>query len=271
MTRLLITGVGGRMGQTLVRVAHGADGVSVVAGTERPGAPAVGQDAGAVAGLGAIGAPVFDDLAKALDAAKPQVVIDFTSAQASLAHAAVCAQKQVAWVCGTTGFSAEERATLAGLAPSLRMVVAPNMSVGVNVMIKLAGQLARVLGPAFEVDVLEAHHRKKKDAPSGTALRLAEEIASATGRSSAQFRASREGLIGERPPDEIGLQTLRGGDVVGEHTVYFFGDGERVELTHRATSRDQFALGAVRAARWLTDRPVGLYDMQDVLGLKEGA
>jgi 4-hydroxy-tetrahydrodipicolinate reductase len=271
MTRLVITGVGGRMGQTLVRVAHGSDGVSVVAGTERPGASSVGQDAGVAAGIGAIGAKVFADLAEAIDAVKPQAVIDFTSAQASLAHARVCAQRQVAWVCGTTGFSAEERAQLSELAQGARMVVAPNMSVGVNVMIKVAGQLARVLGPGFEVDVLEAHHRKKKDAPSGTALRLAEEIAQATGRGAAQFRASREGLIGERPPDEIGLQTLRGGDVVGEHTVYFFGDGERVELTHRATSRDQFALGAVRAARWLEGRPPGLYDMQDVLGLREGA
>lgn len=271
MIKVLITGVSGRMGATLVRVVHQAEGLTVVAGTERPGSSAVGQDAGEVARVGTLAAPVFDDLSRALDATGAEVVIDFTSAEASLSHARVCREKGARWVCGTTGFSAEQRAELATLARALPMVLAPNMSVGVNVVMKLAGQLAAVLGKGYDVDILEAHHRKKKDAPSGTALGLAEEIARATGRGPEHLRKSRDGLIGERPPEEIGLQSLRGGDVVGEHTVYFFGDGERVELTHRATSRDQFAAGAARAARWIVQQPPGLYDMQDVLGLRERA
>lgn len=270
-TRILITGVGGRMGSTLVRVAQASQELTVVAGTERPGASGVGKDAGELAGVGHLGAKVYDTLAKAVDESKPDVVVDFTTAEASLTHAKICKQKGVRFVCGSTGFSTEERAELAELARTVPMVVAPNMSVGVNVVIQLAGQLAAVLGEGYEVDVLEAHHKRKKDAPSGTALRLAEEVAARTGRTREQFRMSREGLIGERPPDEIGLQTLRGGDVVGEHTVYFFGEGERIELTHRATSRDQFAQGALRAARWLSQQRPGLYDMQDVLGLRERA
>lgn len=267
--KVLITGVSGRMGATLVRVVHQSEGVRVVGGTEREGAPDLGQDVGEVARIGALGVKVQGDLAGAIAQARPDVVIDFTSAESSLVHARICQEAGVRLVCGSTGFSPDQREALATLARGVPMVFAPNMSVGVNVVMKLAGQLAAVLGPGYDVDILEAHHRKKKDAPSGTALGLAEEVAKATGRGPAQFRKSREGLIGERPADEIGLQTLRGGDVVGEHTVYFFGEGERVELTHRATSRDQFASGAVRAARWVVEQPPGLYDMQDVLGLRE--
>ena len=147
--------------------------------------------------------------------------------------------------------------------------MSPNMSVGVNVMFKVAAQLARVLGESFDVEIVEAHHKVKKDAPSGTALRLAEDVAKALGRDASSFRMARQGQVGERTAEEIGIQTLRGGDVVGEHTVFFFGDGERLELTHRASSRDQFAQGALRAAAWVAGKPPGRYDMADVLDLKE--
>jgi 4-hydroxy-tetrahydrodipicolinate reductase len=193
------------------------------------------------------------------------VVIDFSSAEASLEHARACAKAHVPIVIGTTGLTDAQRAELTSLAKTTAIVLSPNMSIGVNLMIEFAAQLAQRLGESFEVDILESHHRDKKDAPSGTALRLADEIASATGRTRADFRDTRSGIIGQRSRKEIGIQTLRGGDVVGEHTVFFFGDGERLELTHRASSRDQFAKGALRAAKWLAGRAPGLYSMSDVL------
>ncbi|HZI14782.1 MAG TPA: 4-hydroxy-tetrahydrodipicolinate reductase [Myxococcus sp.] len=258
MTRTVITGVSGRMGGTLLRLARAAEGLQVVGATVRPGKAPV--DAG--------GVPVADDLGRALDAAKADVVIDFTSAEASVAHARACAARGVAMVVGSTGFTPESTAALAGCAKAIPIVAAPNTSVGVNLVFRVAAELARVLGPGFDVEILEAHHRMKKDAPSGTALRLAEVLASALGRTQDDFTMAREGQIGARPASEIGIQTLRGGDVVGEHTVYFLGEGERIELTHRATNRDQFGLGALRAARWVAGRAPGLYDMADVLGFQ---
>jgi 4-hydroxy-tetrahydrodipicolinate reductase len=168
-------------------------------------------------------------------------------------------------VVGSTGFSADAKAEMAHAAKQVPVVMAPNMSVGVNLVIEVARELARRLGDDFDIEVVETHHRMKKDAPSGTALRLAEEIAAGVGRKNDVIRTTRSGLVGERPRKEIGVQALRGGDVVGEHTVYFFGDGERVELTHRATSREQFGRGALRAARWVVGKPAGLYDMTHVL------
>jgi 4-hydroxy-tetrahydrodipicolinate reductase len=213
--------------------------------------------------------PVGDDLARALDAAKADVVVDFTSAEASVAHARACAARGVAMVVGSTGFTPALTDELRACAKTVPIVAAPNTSVGVNLVIRMAAELARVLGPGFDVEILEAHHRMKKDAPSGTALRLADVIAEALGRTREDLTFAREGQVGARPAKEIGVQTLRGGDVVGEHTVYFFGEGERIELTHRATNRDQFGLGALRAARWVAGRAPGLYDMADVLGLRE--
>ena len=265
MIRTVITGVTGRMGTTLLRLARDAEGVELVGATDRKGSAYVGLDAGLALRLGTLGVPVSDSLETALERA--QVVIDFTSAEASLAHARLCATRGVALVVGSTGFSGEARAEIGALAQKIPVVMSPNMSVGVNVMIQVAAQLAQVLGSDFDVEVLEAHHRMKKDAPSGTALRLAERIARAMGRTPRDLNFARHGQIGERPAKEIGVQTLRGGDVVGEHTVYFFGEGERIELTHRATSRDQFARGALRAATWVVNRKPGLYDMADVLGL----
>jgi len=193
------------------------------------------------------------------------VVIDFTTPEASVGHAKLCAAKKVPLVVGSTGFSAEHKSAIAECAREVPIVMSPNMSIGVNLVIEVAAQLAARLGKDFDIDVLEAHHRHKKDAPSGTAIRLAEEIAKALLRRPEEIRSSRVGTIGERRREEIGVQALRGGDVVGEHTVYFFGDGERIELTHRASSREQFGRGALRAARWIQGKKPGLYGMTDVL------
>jgi len=246
--KLVICGAGGRMGQALIAAGR-ALGHTIAAGVEKKGVELAGV-------------PVTDTLAPA----GADCVIDFTAPEASLEHARACVAAKVPIVIGTTGFSTAQRAELEKLGASGALVVAPNMSVGVNVVIGLASELAKRLGDDFDVEILETHHKRKKDSPSGTALKLAEEIAAATKRTKSDFRLAREGQIGERPPREIGVQALRGGDVVGEHTVYFFGDGERVELSHRATSRDQFARGAMRAAAWLQGRGPGLYDMRHVLG-----
>jgi 4-hydroxy-tetrahydrodipicolinate reductase len=266
MTKVVITGAAGRMGTQLARLVRASEGMALHGAVERPGV-AQGQDAGVLAGLGPIGVPVVDDLGKALPGA--DVVIDFTSHEASARHAEACAERGVALVVGSTGFTPEAKARVAAAARRIPIVLSPNMSVGVNVLFELVRQAAKVLGEAYDVEIVELHHKKKKDAPSGTAVRLGEVAAEALGRDPRDaFAFARHGLIGERPPWQIGLQTVRGGDVVGEHTVYFFGEGERVELTHRATSRDQFAQGAVRAVRWIVGKPAGLYDMADVLGLK---
>lgn len=271
MLRTVITGVSGRMGSTLLRLARSTPGLTVVGATSRTGSPAVGQDAGTAARLSdPLGLAVVDDLGKAIDAGA-QVVIDFTSAEASVEHARLCAVRGVPMVIGSTGFSPDTRSEVASASMSIPIVLAPNTSVGVNVVIQVAAELARVLGEGFDVEVLETHHNKKKDAPSGTALRLAEVLAQSLGRTSDDVVFARKGWLGPRTPQEIGVQALRGGDVVGEHTVFFFGEGERVELTHRATSRDQFAKGALRAAHWVVAQRPGIYDMADVLGLKRTA
>lgn len=271
MVRTVITGISGRMGSTLLRLAREDEALEVVGATDRKGSTWIGLDAGLATRLGSLGLPVTDSLEAALQGSKTHVVVDFTSAEASVEHARVCAAKGTALVVGSTGFSPEARAEMTRLAQIIPIVMSPNMSVGVNLVIKVEGDLARALGESFDIEVLEAHHRLKKDAPSGTALRLAEELAVAMGRSSDNFTFAREGQVGERPPKEIGIQTLRGGDVVGEHTVYFYGEGERIELTHRATSRDQFAKGALRAALWVVGKKPGLYGMNDVLGFGDTA
>jgi 4-hydroxy-tetrahydrodipicolinate reductase len=265
MVKVIVTGAAGRMGTQIARLVHGTEGMAISGAVERPGV-AVGQDVGVLAGLGPIGVIVADDLAKALPGA--DVVIDFTSHDASARHAELCAERGVALVIGSTGFTPEAKARVAAAAKRIPVVLSPNMSVGVNVLFELVRQAAKVLGDAYDVEIVELHHKKKRDAPSGTAVRLGEVAAEALGRDPKDtFAFSRHGIIGERPPWQIGLQTVRGGDVVGEHTVYFFGEGERVELTHRATSRDQFARGAVRAAAWIVGKPAGMHDMAAVLGL----
>jgi len=242
-TKIIITGAKGRMGQTLVACAE-----------RRPELQVVGQiDLG-------------DDLLPLIK--EVDVVIDFSFHDATAQFATVCAEHRKALVIGTTGHSDAEKSQICGLKSHIPMVWASNYSTGVNTLFWLTRKAAEILGPNFDLEVVEMHHRMKKDAPSGTALRIAEEVAAALGRKPSDLRLSREGQIGERPRPEIGVQTLRGGDVVGEHTIFFLGEGERVELTHRATSREQFARGALRAARWVVSRSPGLYDMQDVLGLK---
>jgi len=253
MTKVVVTGAAGRMGTTLLRMLDGAEGLALHAAVERPGGPAVPG--------------VVHDLEAALAGA--DVVVDFTTHEASARHAELCAARGVALVIGSTGFTPEARARVAGAARRIPVVLSPNMSVGVNVLFDLVRRAAATLGDAYDVEIVELHHRRKKDAPSGTAEKLAEVAAEALGRPRDVLAYARHGLVGERPPREIGVQTLRGGDVVGEHTVFFCGEGERIELTHRATSREQFARGALRAARWLPGRPAGLYDMADVLGLRE--
>ena len=267
MIRVVVTGVAGRMGREIARMVCAAEGLSLSGAVEQPG-PAVGQDVGLVAGLGApIGVQVQDGLAAALAGA--DVVIDFTVPEASAAHAGLCAERGVAMVIGSTGFTAEARAQVEAAARRIPLLLSPNMSVGVNVLFELVRQAARTLGGDYDVEIVELHHKHKRDAPSGTAVRLGEVAAEALGRKPAEALCfARQGITGERPPWQIGVQALRGGDVVGEHTVMFCGEGERIELTHRATSRSQFAAGAVRAAAWLAGKPAGRYEMADVLGLR---
>jgi 4-hydroxy-tetrahydrodipicolinate reductase len=263
--RVAVCGVGGRMGSRILNAVRAEEDLIVTGATERPGTPQIGLDAGLLTGAGPLEVPISSSLEAALDRAPADVVIDFTSASASLHHAQVCAARKVGLVVGTTGFSGEQKAQLAGAAKEIPLLMAPNMSVGVNVLFQLVTECAAALGKQYECEVVELHHRMKRDAPSGTALRLAEAAAKGQGLLPSSFVYERKGDTGPRQPGTIGLQTLRGGDVVGEHTVYFIADGERIELTHRATSRDNFARGAVRAAGWLHGKAPGLYDMQDVL------
>ena len=265
MLRVAVTGAAGRMGTTLVRLVREAHDLELVAAVERPGHPALGRDAGEVAGVGGVGVPLTEGLEAVLSGA--DVVVDFTSAQASVAHAQAVARASKAIVIGSTGLSAADKEALRRAGEACRVLWAPNMSVGVNVLLRVVAEVARLLGPDYDVEIVETHHRFKKDAPSGTALALAESVAAALGRdleSDAVY--GRQGMVGERGAREIGIHAVRAGDVVGDHTVVFGGLGERVEITHRATSRETFARGALRAARWLAGQPNGFYGMADVLG-----
>lgn len=267
MTRVGVVGCAGRVGQALVREAHEDPTLTLAAASELAGAPAVGRDAGVVAGLGEIGVKVTADEAEVLRAS--QVVIDFTSPAGSVALARRAAEMGVPLVIGTTGLSADEQRALVEAARKIAIVWAPNMSVGVNVFFRLAGEAARLLGADYSFEIIESHHRHKKDAPSGTALRLAEILAEATpelGPLAGRLRHGREGLA-VRQAREIGVHAVRGGDIVGEHTVMYCGDGDRLELTVRASSRQAYARGAMRAARWVVSQGPGLYDMVSVLGI----
>jgi len=267
VTRIVITGASGRMGANLLRAVSEGEATELVGAIDRPGAETVGRDAGELAGTGPLGVTVSDDLADVLDRA--EVVIDFTLPEATTRYAHQCAESDVALVVGTTGFDAEQWKALEGAAEQVPLVVAPNMSIGVNLTFKVLDTVARALGDDYDVEVIEAHHRNKVDAPSGTALRMGEVVAGALGRSlDANAVYGREGRTGVRDRQTIGFETIRAGDIVGEHTVMFAGAGERVEIGHKASSRMTFASGAVRAARWVTDQGPGWYDMQDVLALR---
>jgi 4-hydroxy-tetrahydrodipicolinate reductase len=266
MIKAIVAGAAGRMGGRIIHTIQHTDGISLGAAFERQDNRAVGRDVGEVTGLPPLGMTVAGSLAAVLDAG--DVVVDFTHHDATIAHLHQAAVARKPMVIGTTGFSSSEMETIRALARDIPCVQAPNMSMGVNLMFKVVADMARVLGDGFDVEIIEAHHHHKKDAPSGTAMKLAQNVASALGRKLDQVAVyERRGLIGERKPESIGIQTIRAGDIVGEHTVIFAGVGERLEVIHRAHSRDNFARGAVKAALWVTKQPPGLYDMQHVLGL----
>jgi 4-hydroxy-tetrahydrodipicolinate reductase len=266
MTRIAITGAAGRMGRSLIEACQQTDGMEVSAALEHPDSSLLGSDAGDLAGIGKLGVLVGSDLAAVT--AGFDVLIDFTRPGPTLASLEICRKAGRRMVIGTTGFSDEQRQQIATAANDIAVVFAPNMSVGVNLCFKLLDTAARVLGDDVDIEIIEAHHRHKVDAPSGTALRMGEVVADALGRDLKQCAVyGREGHTGERDSKTIGFETIRAGDIVGDHTVMFAGSGERVEITHKASSRMTFANGAIRAAGWLMSRDSGLFDMQDVLGL----
>lgn len=264
--KVAIAGSTGRMGRTLLEGVFANPGLVLSAALEQPGHALLGRDAGDWMGQHS-GVAISNDVNAALKAS--QVLIDFTRPEATLNHLQHCLQTGCALVIGTTGFSEAERKQIAEAARSIPIVMAPNMSMGVNVTLALLDLAARVLQPGFDIEIIEAHHRHKVDAPSGTALRMGEVVAAARGLNLRDVAVyGREGITGERNADTIGFATVRGGDVVGDHTVAFLGTGERVEITHKASSRATFAQGALKAAQFLAAQAPGFYDMQDVLGLK---
>lgn len=267
MVNAIVAGAAGRMGRRIIHMIYQNPETTLVGAFERPGHPDLHEDAGILAGVGELGVKIQESLEEVM--AKGDVLIDFTAPEATLNNMRVCSSHGLSAVIGTTGISGKMLQELETLAKKTRCVFSPNMSVGVNVMFKIAGEMARILGDDYDMEILEVHHRLKKDAPSGTAMKLAGVLADAVGRDLDKVGVyERKGIIGQRTDAEIGIQTWRAGDITGEHTVMFGGIGERLELTHRAHNRDNFARGAVRAALWIVGQPDGLYDMQDVLGLR---
>jgi 4-hydroxy-tetrahydrodipicolinate reductase len=265
MSMIAVIGAGGRMGQAIVRYAREDPEATIVAAIEQAGHPAVGTDVGDVAGIDSIGVPISDQLS---DLATADAVIDFTFHSAAPAHVQAARDAGKAFVLGTTGLSDKESDAVRAAAESIPVVWAPNMSLGMNVLFAMVKQAAAKLSDAYDIEIVEAHHRHKQDAPSGTALGLAENAAAGRGVDLDDVADyGRHGMTGERVPGRIGIHAIRAGDIVGDHTVIFATEGERLELTHRASTRDTFAGGAVKAALWAPGKPAGLYSMQDVLGL----
>lgn len=264
--RVAIAGSAGRMGRALIEALAQAGDFQLKAALERSDSPFLGKDAGELAGS-PCGVRISADLERSL--AGCDVLVDFTRPDATLKHLEICRSRGIRMVIGTTGFTPEQKKLIGAASGDTAIVMAPNMSVGVNLTFRLIELAAKVLNEGYDVEIIEAHHRHKVDAPSGTALRMGEVIAQALGRDLAECAVyGREGVTGERKPATIGFATVRGGDIVGDHTALFAGTGERVEITHRAASRATFALGALRAARFLAAKKTGLFDMQDVLGLR---
>lgn len=265
--RVAVIGAAGRMGRALIQAVSEAEGTTLTAAIDRPGNSLIGTDAGELAGIGKLGVKVVDSLEAVVN--DFDVLIDFTAPAATVFNAHFCAAHGKKMAIGTTGLNDEQKAELKQAAQKTAIMFAPNMSVGVNLCFKLLEIAAKVLGDEVDIEVLESHHRHKVDSPSGTALRMGEVVADALGRNLKEVAVyGREGQDGPRKRETIGFATVRAGDIVGEHTVMFAADGERVEITHKATSRMNFARGAVRACRWLDGKSAGLYDMQDVLGLR---
>jgi 4-hydroxy-tetrahydrodipicolinate reductase len=263
--RVVIAGASGRMGQMLVDAVCADANMTLVGALDHASSPALGQDAGAFAGR-TTGVVIQSDLAKALAGA--HVLIDFTRPEGTLAHVQAASAAGVAVVIGTTGFSDDQKAQLQHASATTALVMAPNMSVGVNVTLKLLEMAAKAMPTGYDIEIIEAHHRHKVDAPSGTALKMGEVVAHALGRDLKDCAVyGRDGVTGERDPSTIGFATIRGGDIVGDHTVLFAGTGERIEITHKSSSRATYAQGSLRAARFLADKSSGMYDMFDVLGL----
>ncbi len=263
--KAIVIGAAGKMGNRVIHIIHETPSIVLYRAIERPDHPSIGRDIGEVIGLGKMDVPLDGDLKK--DGG--DVVINFTNPKASIESLEFAKEKGLAIVIGTTGLSPEQMERVRDLSRGVRCVFSPNMSVGVNVMFRIVQEVARVMGPEYDIEIIEAHHRLKKDSPSGTAVRLGELIAKAIGRDFGKVGVyGRKGMVGERTREEIGMQVIRAGDIVGEHTVLFGGIGERLEIIHRAHSRDNFARGAIRAALWVVNQPNGLYDMQDVLGLR---
>jgi 4-hydroxy-tetrahydrodipicolinate reductase len=265
MTRIAVAGAAGRMGRTIIEAIQRDERAELAVAMERAGSDVIGVDAGELAGIGRLERPIRDQL----EPDDFDVLIEFTNPGATLEHLTLCREHGRRMVIGTTGLDDQDRSRIAEAAADVAVVLAPNMSVGVNLTLKLIEIAARTLGGDVDVEIVEAHHRHKVDAPSGTALRMGEVVAEALGRDLDRCGVfARHGQTGPRPPGAIGFATVRAGDIVGEHTVLFAAAGERIELTHRASSRMTFAAGAVRAANWIMDRERGLFDMQDVLGLR---
>lgn len=266
MLRIAVTGAGGRMGRTIIEAIQGTEDCQFTAAFERMDSSLIGADAGELAGLGNLGVPITGDIDSAIDSF--DLMIDFTTVDSTLDHIETCKEHDKKIIIGTTGFSPDQKIIIQQAAEQIAVVFAPNMSVGVNLSLKLLEMASSVLGDDVDIEVIEAHHRHKVDAPSGTALRMGEVIAETLGRKLEDCAVyGRQGITGARDPKTIGFETIRAGDIVGEHTVMFAGMGERIEITHKASSRMTFAKGAVRAAKWLADKDKGLFDMQDVLGL----
>lgn len=262
--KITIAGASGRMGRTLVEAVLRASDLKLAAALEQKGSPDVGKDAGELVGS-PCGVKIGDDAAKAISGC--DVLVDFTRPEGALAHVAACRKQGVNMVIGTTGFSAAQKKEIADAARDVAIVMSPNFSVGVSVAFRLLEVAARALGKGYDIEIVEAHHRHKVDAPSGTALRMGEVVAQALGRDLKQTAIyGREGVTGERKDETIGFASVRGGDLVGDHSVMFIGSGERLEISHRASSRANFANGALRAARFVVSKKTGLFDMADVLG-----
>lgn len=267
MVRAIVAGAGGRMGGRIIHMIRQLQDIELVGAFERADHPSVGQDAGQAAGGGPVGIRIESSLGKIAE--KGAVLIDFTSPATTIENVEVAVETGLSMVIGTTGLGGPMLETIREASKTIGCVMSPNMSVGVNVMFRIAGEMARLLGADYDMEILEVHHRLKKDAPSGTAMQLARVLSTASGRDLEKVAVyERKGIVGERTDQEIGIQALRAGDVTGDHTVLFGGIGERLELIHRAHNRDNFARGAVRAAIWVAAQRPGLYDMQDVLGLR---
>jgi len=267
MVRIVVAGAAGRMGSRIIALSREYPELKLVGAFEKKGHDAIGRDIGLIVGIGETGIRLSDSLRAFVDHA--DVIVDFTTPSSTKENVKVASQKGKAMVIGTTGFSKDDIREIESYLKSIPCVMASNMSTGVNILLKVLQDIARVLGDEYDIEIIEAHHRLKKDAPSGTALKMAQVIAGALRRDLDEVAVyARKGLIGERTKKEIGIQTIRAGDIVGEHTVIFGGLGERIEVTHKASSRDTFARGALRAAMWIAGKPAGLYDMLDVLGLK---